>query len=377
MKFLYPLNFNIKLCCCYHCIYAKTTLTCYNNEIRQRDERMENNDINNKGNKKKRENYAIIGDVHGMLEPLEKLLQKLGFSQQQGVYQHTDTIAIFAGDLVDRGKHQRGVLELVMAMVEQGSAIAIMGNHEYNVISFYSINPRTQKPFIKHNLHNQKQRHAILNDYPLAGKDTEEMINWLKSLPLFLRLDGLRVVHATWSEQMIERLQHATNSQGQLNTNAWQEALTEGTYLQTAIRMLLKGAGIPPSKDLKPEQHNTRLRKWYRISWWNKDPSNWNNILCSPRDAKVFADTPLPTHFPFDDPYNEERPSLFFGHYWFKGTPKPLTRNLACVDYSACRGGRLTAYVWRKADNPNEKGLHADHFVSVPSTNFREEECQN
>ena len=334
---------------------------------------MKNNDTNNKKNRK---NYAIIGDVHGMLEPLEKLLQKLGFSQQQGVYQHADTLAIFAGDLVDRGKDQRGVLELVRAMVEHGSAIAIMGNHEYNVISFYSINPLTQQPFTKHNLHQKKQRRAILNDYPLDGEDTEAMINWLKNLPLFLRLDGLRVVHATWSEQMIKRLKYVTNSQGQLNTNAWQEALTEGTYLQTAIRMLLKGASIPPAKDLKPEQHNTRLRKWYRICWWNKKPSSWMTILCSSRDAKVFADTPLPTHFPFDGRYEEDS-SLFFGHYWFKGTPKPVKRNIACVDYSACIGGKLTAYVWQKADKPNEKGLRADRFVSVPSTNFHEEECQN
>lgn len=334
---------------------------------------MENTMITNKGNKKNGQNYAIIGDVHGMLEPLEKLLQKLGFRQQQGVYQHTNLIAIFAGDLVDRGKHQRRVLELVRAMVEHGSAIAIMGNHEYNVISFYSINPLTQRPFAKHNLHNQKQHHAILNDYPLAGEDTAKMISWLKNMPLFLRLDGLRIVHATWSEKMIKRLKYSTNAQGQLNPDAWQTALTEGTYVQIAIRMLLKGAGIPPSKDLKAEQHNTRLRKWYRICWWNKDPSSWMNILCSARDAKVFADTSLPTQFPFDEHYDEEAPSLFFGHYWFKGTPKPIKRNIACVDYSACKGGRLTAYVWQKADKPNENGLRADRFVSVSGKNFRDE----
>jgi hypothetical protein len=335
---------------------------------------MKTNESNNKRNG---ENYAIIGDVHGMLEPLEQLLQKLGFSQQQGIYQHPDTIAIFAGDLVDRGKHQRGVLELVRAMVEHGSAIAIMGNHEYNVISSYSINPLTQQPFIKHDLHNQKHRRAILNDYPLEGKDTAEMINWLKNMPLFLKLDDLNVVHATWNDQMIERLKHYTNQHGQLNADAWQEALTKGTYLQEAIRILLKGASLPLPSTIKAEYPNTQLRKWYRISWWNNDISHWDNILCSPRDAKLFANTPLPTQFPFDEDYDEQRSSLFFGHYWFKGTPKPVKRNIACVDYSACRGGKLTAYIWQKADKPNEKGLRADRFISVPSTDFREEECQN
>jgi hypothetical protein len=201
------------------------------------------------------------------------------------------------------------------------------------------------------------------------------MINWLKSLPLFLELNGFRVIHATWDDQMIERLRYYSNSQGQLRDETWQEALTKGTLLHSAIRVLLKGASISPPTLLQKEVRNVKLRKKYRICWWSKNVSSWQRILCSARDAKVFSHTPLPSHFPFKSEYNEKQSALFIGHYWFKGTPKPLKRNLACVDYSACRGGKLTAYVWNHADKPNENGLRADRFISVPSNDYRQA-CQ-
>ena len=42
--------------------------------------------------------------------------------------------------------------------------------------------------------------------------------------------------------------------------------------------------------------------------------------------------------------YDRQQPPLFVGHYWLKGTPEPITPNLACLDYSAVKYGRLVAY---------------------------------
>jgi hypothetical protein len=42
--------------------------------------------------------------------------------------------------------------------------------------------------------------------------------------------------------------------------------------------------------------------------------------------------------------YDEREPPLFIGHYWQQDTPRPLRANLACLDYSAVKGGRLVAY---------------------------------
>jgi hypothetical protein len=55
---------------------------------------------------------------------------------------------------------------------------------------------------------------------------------------------------------------------------------------------------------------------------------------------------------------------VFFGHYWFTGTPRPAGRHAVCVDYSAVRdeGRPLVAYRWAGESVPT-----ADRFVAVPA----------
>jgi len=35
---------------------------------------------------------------------------------------------------------------------------------------------------------------------------------------------------------------------------------------------------------------------------------------------------------------------VFVGHYWRRGQPAPIKHNVACLDYSAVKKGRLVAY---------------------------------
>jgi hypothetical protein len=58
--------------------------------------------------------------------------------------------------------------------------------------------------------------------------------------------------------------------------------------------------------------------------------------------------------------YDKSQPPLFIGHYWLKGQPRPLAPNLACLDYSAVKFGRLVAY---RMDG--EAQLQPDKFVWV------------
>lgn len=79
--------------------------------------------------------FDIIGDVHGCFDETVALLKKLGYEV------HADRVspsarhpqgrrAIFLGDLVDRGPDSPAVLRLVMAMVRDGSALCVPGNHD-------------------------------------------------------------------------------------------------------------------------------------------------------------------------------------------------------------------------------------------------------
>jgi hypothetical protein len=62
----------------------------------------------------------IIGDIHGMLRPLEKLLATIERSDTQAEL-------FFCGDFVNRGPESRGVVELVMS---KPRVKACRGNHD-------------------------------------------------------------------------------------------------------------------------------------------------------------------------------------------------------------------------------------------------------
>jgi protein phosphatase len=87
--------------------------------------------------------FDIIGDVHGCFDELRELLTQLGYEVQAtlAAAQAEFTVrspqgrkAIFVGDLVDRGPKIPEVLKLVMAMVEQGNALCVPGNHDVKLM---------------------------------------------------------------------------------------------------------------------------------------------------------------------------------------------------------------------------------------------------
>ena len=75
--------------------------------------------------------FDIIGDVHGCHDELITLLDALGYLTSQSPIAHPDgRRVLFLGDLVDRGPASDRVLETAMDMVDAGSALCILGNHE-------------------------------------------------------------------------------------------------------------------------------------------------------------------------------------------------------------------------------------------------------
>jgi Calcineurin-like phosphoesterase len=83
--------------------------------------------------------FDIIGDVHGCADELIELLGVLGYrvawtgqgeARQVQVTPPSGRRAAFVGDLVDRGPNSPDVLRIVMAMVREGSAICVAGNHD-------------------------------------------------------------------------------------------------------------------------------------------------------------------------------------------------------------------------------------------------------
>jgi len=81
--------------------------------------------------------FDVIGDVHGCHAELAELLRTLGYVVGADGVSVTPPVgrrAVFVGDYGDRGPDTPGVLKLVMAMTEAGSAICLPGNHDVKLV---------------------------------------------------------------------------------------------------------------------------------------------------------------------------------------------------------------------------------------------------
>ena len=79
--------------------------------------------------------FDLIGDVHGCADELETLLGELGYSVAWNGKDVTVTPpdgrrAIFVGDLVDRGPRSPDVLRIAKHMVDAGTGMVVVGNHD-------------------------------------------------------------------------------------------------------------------------------------------------------------------------------------------------------------------------------------------------------
>jgi serine/threonine protein phosphatase 1 len=76
--------------------------------------------------------FAVIGDVHGHVSPLQSLLDNL----KQSVGDYDERWLVFMGDLVDRGDNPRASVELLIDLVKnRGKTTCIMGNHEFVLLA--------------------------------------------------------------------------------------------------------------------------------------------------------------------------------------------------------------------------------------------------
>src|SRR5678810_868958 len=124
--------------------------------------------------------YDIIGDIHGYTEALKRLLEKLGYKQRNGNWQHSDRKVIFVGDYIDRGPAIRETLQIVKGMTDSGNAIALMGNHEYNALCFHT-QEREGGHLRKHLVKNIIQHYETLKQFQNRQEEYEGYLDWFKT----------------------------------------------------------------------------------------------------------------------------------------------------------------------------------------------------
>ena len=306
--------------------------------------------------------YDVIGDIHGHADQLKALLIKLSYSERNGAWRHPTRSAVFVGDLIDRGPGQLPTLELVRSMVDAGTARATMGNHEFNAIAWATPDPLNEQYHLRprHGDKGEKNRHQHQAFLKEIGEDSPEhryWINWFYGLPLWIREPGFQVVHACWSPKHLDVLRPHLQNGDCLTPKVIEAASKRGNPIYDAVETLLKGVEVRLPSGYNFTDKDGHIRQEIRTRWWKPELATYRDAYIGPSGVDI-------PNIPMDAQKNVPEPDrpTFIGHYWFdpKGALEPVSRRVACVDYSVARGGKLVAYRF-----DGEPELSRDKFVAV------------
>ena len=300
--------------------------------------------------------YDIIGDIHGHGNDLIQLLRHLGYRKEGECWRHPTHKAIFLGDFIDRGQNQRLVLDTVMPMVQQGVAYAVMGNHEFNALGFHTPDPDNPEAWLrKRSDKNIHQHLAFLQEYLDNSQKLGEVLAFFRSLPLWLEIEGIRIIHACWDQQCIDFLGRELGG-NIINHDFLVAAHRTGTRAHMAVERILKGAEITLPEGCYFFDKDNNIRTSVRADWWNSQARQIGDYTSVSRlNLGEVAELPIPDHVPA---YDARQPLCFIGHYWHRGTPVALSRNVACLDYSVAKGDKLVAYRWEGERTLNNANFH-------------------
>ncbi len=298
--------------------------------------------------------YDIIGDIHGYADKLESLLTRMDYKiNANGYFEHPERTAVFLGDFIDRGKQQARTLDIVKPMIKNGSAKAVIGNHEFNAVCFAT--KSSEGGYLRPHMEENKHQHGqFLKEFPFGSKEYLKQIEWFKTLPVYLDLEDIFVVHACPCTENINNIQKHLDSQNRV-TDAGYQSFIEGSNFFKALEVILKGPehGLPAGINYKDINGIKRDRS--RVAWWkNNNDTVFNRLLeldISNEKKELLNNSVMKVQF------NPIKKPTFVGHYWRTGKKDLLSEQVACVDYSAGKNEDLVAYRWNGETKLNKKNF--------------------
>ena len=253
----------------------------------------------------------------------------------------------------------------------------VMGNHEFNALCWATPAGPGSNGYLRPHSDENRARHGEF--LALSPAVRQRHLAWFMSLPLWLDMGGLRVVHACWHEPSIAFVRSALRSDRFTSADQLAEASNEGSGLYEAVEVLVKGPEIDLARFgagpfLDKDNH---VRHSTRVRWWDDTAKTLADATVLPSHPRtpqgrpfVLPDRPVPA----SDLYlYQEAPPVVYGHYSHEGEPhkkEDWTARTACVDFSAVKGGTLVAYRWSGETDIDPANFHPhgpDVVASTPS----------
>ena len=259
----------------------------------------------------------VVGDVHGHYQELLKLLEKLGYSRKGNIFRHSDNRCLgFVGDFINRGPDSVKVLNLVKSLHQEGLAVAVLGNHEFRLIQ------------------DSVSGKKVPSEY-------EPFLPWLRTLPLFIELERIRIVHAVWHFSSIERLKKTMVSDDAFI----EETMKKKSPFGEAVKRIVSGMKIKIPPDLKLVDRFGIQRSKGRLKWWmDLRGKSFTESFLSPMEPEVHERGPNDEQLTMLEPYDKLEKPVFFGHYCLPPNIPKVSGQTVCLDGCVTCDKTLWAY---------------------------------
>jgi len=134
------------------------------------------------------EKVFIIGDIHGCLDMLQRLMDKIEWRPDK------DRL-IFLGDYIDRGKNPKGVVDYILGLIECSPYVeCLVGNHEAVFLDY--LNGKDRNLFFLNGGRSTLESYGedkTSGDGPLVPQAHMDFYRFLKP---FVELEDYYIVHA-------------------------------------------------------------------------------------------------------------------------------------------------------------------------------------
>lgn len=287
---------------------------------------------------------TVIPDIHADLGRLHASLDAAYGSN-----------VAFLGDLIDAGTafgapDDASVLRKVRSMVENEGALAVMGNHELNAILFHR-RDKKGAPLRAHSSKNVSQHASFLDHIGFATPAAIEWTEWFLNLPLWIELDGLRLVHACWDEPSIDVIKKR-RPDGRLRVEDLEEVALKQTPFAKAVEALTSGPEVLLPGEFSFHDNKGNRRREVRLAWWKPQQGTWRDLALAVPDVQELPDMPVIGADAIRI-YDEEQMPVMVGHYKMKGEPIIEVGQAACLDYPEFR----CVYHWSGERKLTQKNL--------------------
>lgn len=297
----------------------------------------------------------IIGDVHGEIEPLRRLLTALGYDENGD---HADgRTMVFVGDLADRGPDSPAVAMLVRDLWQRGRALCIVGNHELNLLRGDAKDGNGWAFADNHD----RRRSKYLHSRDALEHERVSIADFFRRLPLALYRDDLRIVHACWHDESFAQIAQTRTTEldalfehfeSRVNTDLHALGLLDQVRMEQEAYPISDPSIVPPLLDATARADELRqMGNPLRVITSGIERYGRTPFFSSGKWRMV-------DRIPWWAEYVDERP-VVIGHYWrwptavdrgvfekdgpdlFAGTHASdwlgPQRNVFCVDFSIGR----------------------------------------